>query len=97
MFVSVGKIMSGCFGIISTVGHAGKMCGFCKSRISYRNEEKSVVQNPVGTERFKKSDSDFSPDVVLSLQNLVVNIKDVPQIVYMHQSLPFQDIKKFSF
>lgn len=36
----------------------------------------------------------FKPDEVLSLQNLVIpNIKNVKQVVYVHQSLPFVDYK----
>ncbi len=37
------------------------------------------------------------PDVVFSMQNTVVFGLRVPQIVYLHQSIPFQDVKKFSF
>ena len=37
------------------------------------------------------------PDLVLSLQNIITFGVKVPQIVYIHQSIPFQNEKKFSF
>ena len=39
----------------------------------------------------------FNPDIILSLQNIIVFGAKVPQMVYIHQSIPFQDVKKFSF
>lgn len=39
----------------------------------------------------------LKPDVVLSLQNTVTYGLDCPQVVYVHQSLPFQRAKTFSF
>lgn len=36
------------------------------------------------------------PDIVISLQNLTIPFINVPQILYVHQSLPFQQVKKFS-
>lgn len=39
----------------------------------------------------------IAPDVVLSLQNLKVLYRKVPQVLYIHQSLPFTDRKRFSF
>ncbi len=39
----------------------------------------------------------LKPDVVFSMQNTVVFGLGVPQVLYLHQSIPFQDIKKFSF
>ncbi len=39
----------------------------------------------------------FNPDVILSLQNIIIFGAKVPQMVYIHQSIPFQDVKKFSF
>lgn len=39
----------------------------------------------------------FEPDVVLSLQNTCTYGVSVPQVVYVHQSLPFQRSKRFSF
>lgn len=45
----------------------------------------------------KKYISALKPDVVFSMQNTVTYGLKVPQIIYMHQSIPFQDIKKFSF
>lgn len=37
------------------------------------------------------------PDVVLSMQNIITFGVKVPQAVYIHQSIPFQDVKHFSF
>lgn len=45
----------------------------------------------------KKFISTLHPDVVLSLQNTAVRGVKVPQVVYMHQSIPFQTVKNFSF
>ena len=39
----------------------------------------------------------LKPDVVFSMQNIITFGLKVPQVVYMHQSLPFQSVKKFSF
>ena len=36
-------------------------------------------------------------DCVFSLQNTLIHGVSVPQIVYQHQPLPFQDVKKYSF
>ncbi|MBR5538509.1 MAG: glycosyltransferase [Clostridia bacterium] len=41
--------------------------------------------------------SKLNPDVVFSMQNTITYGVKVPQVVYMHQSIPFQDVKKFSF
>jgi len=45
----------------------------------------------------KKYISSLNPDVVFSLQNTITFGLSYPQVVYMHQSIPFQKIKKFSF
>lgn len=45
----------------------------------------------------KKYISSLKPDVVLSLQNIITFGLKVPQLVFIHQSIPFQSIKKFSF
>ena len=37
------------------------------------------------------------PDIIFSLQNLTLHGVPIPQAVYIHQSIPFQDKKKFSF
>lgn len=37
------------------------------------------------------------PDIIFSLQNLTLHGVSTPQAVYIHQSIPFQDKKKFSF
>lgn len=39
----------------------------------------------------------LNPDVVFSMQNIITFGIKVPQVVYVHQSIPFQNIKKFSF
>lgn len=39
----------------------------------------------------------LKPDVVLSLQNIITFGLKVPQVVYVHQSIPFQTVKRFSF
>lgn len=39
----------------------------------------------------------LQPDVVLSLQNIITFGVKAPQAVYIHQSIPFQSVKKFSF
>ena len=39
----------------------------------------------------------LEPDIVVSLQNIITFGLQVPQIVYIHQSIPFQKVKKFSF
>lgn len=39
----------------------------------------------------------LAPDVVFSLQNCITFGVKAPQIVYIHQSIPFQTQKKFSF
>lgn len=41
--------------------------------------------------------SNLHPDVVLSMQNIITFGVKVPQAVYVHQSIPFQEQKKFSF
>lgn len=45
----------------------------------------------------RKIAPDFQPDIVFSLQNVLVHAPGLPQYIYMHQSLPFQDIIRFSF
>lgn len=45
----------------------------------------------------KKMISILKPDVVFSMQNTIIYGLECPQVLYMHQSLPFQNIKKFSF
>lgn len=39
----------------------------------------------------------LKPDVVLSLQNIITFGVKAAQAVYIHQSIPFQDVKLFSF
>ena len=45
----------------------------------------------------KKIISKLEPDILFSLQNTIVFGLKCPQVLYMHQSIPFQKIKKFSF
>ncbi|MGH2317014.1 glycosyltransferase [Planococcus sp. SE5232] len=45
----------------------------------------------------KKLVSKLKPDIVFSLQNTIFFGVDCPQVLYVHQSIPFQDEKKFSF
>ena len=39
----------------------------------------------------------LKPDAVLSLQNIITFGAQAPQAVYVHQSIPFQEIRDFSF
>lgn len=39
----------------------------------------------------------LEPDVVVSLQNIITFGMRCPQVVYIHQSIPFQNVKKYSF
>lgn len=41
--------------------------------------------------------NNLNPDVVLSMQNIITFGVKAPQAVYVHQSIPFQDVKRFSF
>lgn len=45
----------------------------------------------------KKIIQSFDPDVYVSLQNTATKGLNIPQIVYLHQSLPYQTNKNFSF
>ena len=45
----------------------------------------------------RKYISALKPDVVFSLQNIITFGLKAPQVVYVHQPLPFQRTKKFSF
>lgn len=45
----------------------------------------------------KKIINKIAPDKIISLQNTIVRGIKIPQTVYIHQSIPFQNIKKFSF
>lgn len=45
----------------------------------------------------RKFISALNPDVVLSMQNIITFGLKVPQVVYIHQSIPFQEEKRFSF
>lgn len=61
-----------------------------------------IKKNPVKKILFdfftgKKFINKFKPDVVFSMQNIITFGVKVPQVVYLHQSIPFQQIKRFSF
>lgn len=63
---------------------------------------REVKKNPVKKLTFdlftgKKYIERLKPDVVFSMQNIITFGVKVPQVVYVHQSLPFQHAKKFSF
>lgn len=45
----------------------------------------------------KKVVEELEPDVIISLQNTLLMGLNIPQVLYMHQSLPFQKEKNFSF
>lgn len=45
----------------------------------------------------RKFISALCPDVVVSMQNIITFGIKVPQMTYIHQSIPFQTAKKFSF
>ncbi|MGH2063296.1 glycosyltransferase [Aerococcus urinaeequi] len=38
----------------------------------------------------------ISPDIVFSMQNTTIRFLNVPQVLYLHQAIPFQKEKKFS-
>ncbi len=59
-----------------------------------KNRFKKLWFDFVGGKRFIKK---LKPDVVFSLQNIITFGLNVPQVAYIHQSIPFQDSKKFSF
>lgn len=46
--------------------------------------------------KWKDVVNNFNPDVILSLQNTNFCFCKYPQVLYIHQPLPFQNIKKFS-
>ena len=45
----------------------------------------------------RKFIASLNPDVVFSMQNIITFGLKVPQVSYIHQSIPFQTVKKFSF
>ena len=73
----------------------------CQEYVSviYRTEMKRSLFHRLKWEmkNLKEVIGDFVPDLVFSLQNLVVRYAGVTQVIYMHQSLPFQDAINFSF
>ncbi len=45
----------------------------------------------------KKIVKEIRPDYILSLQNTIIRGTDIKQDLYVHQAIPFQKTKKFSF
>ncbi|MEB2274185.1 glycosyltransferase [Bacillus sp. ILBB4] len=45
----------------------------------------------------RKIINNIKPDIILSLQNTGALGVDIPQIIYLHQLIPFQETKNFSF
>ena len=58
-------------------------------KLSKQNWLKRIYWDSFGLKRFLKKNN-FSYHVCISLQNTTVNI-DVPQLIYLHQPLPFSD------
>ena len=58
-----------------------------------RSKLKKLLFDLVTGKKFVES---LAPDVVFSLQNIITFGLKVPQIVYIHQSIPFQSVKRFS-
>lgn len=61
-----------------------------------------IKKNPIKKVLFdfftgRKLINSLNPDVVFSMQNILTFGVKAPQTVYVHQSLPFQEVKKFSF
>lgn len=59
--------------------------------VSYIRGKKKVdriIWDIVGMKRWAKKNNIY-PDVIISLQNTGVNFRNVPQIVYIHQPLPY--------
>ncbi len=61
-----------------------------------------IKKNPIKKVLFdfftgKKFIHKLNPDVVFNMQNIITFGIKVPQVVYIHQPLPFQNTKKFSF
>lgn len=60
--------------------------------------KKSWLNRIIWEKRYlKKVIYEEKADIVFSLQNLIVPGLNLPQIVYVHQSIPFQNVKNFSF
>lgn len=45
----------------------------------------------------RKMVNGFKPDLLISFQNTYIYGVKCPQLIYVHQSIPFQSVKKFSF
>ena len=41
-------------------------------------------------------ENNIKPDLIISLQNIAVNFKGVPQIIYLHQPLPYSEYSKWN-
>lgn len=77
------------------------------NHIEERENIKVILLNDVKSNWLNRLKFDFftgksfikalNPDIVFSMQNTVTFGVKCPQILYMHQSIPFQRTKKFSF
>lgn len=54
---------------------------------------RKIIFDCVSGRRYIES---FHPDVVLSMQNIITFGVKCPQYVYVHQSVPYQNVRKFS-
>lgn len=59
-----------------------------------KNWSNRILFDLIQGKKFIKS---LNPDSILSLQNTIINGLKIPQVVYIHQSIPFQKYKRFSF
>ena len=68
-------------------------------KIIVRQDIKNSGLKKLGFDLFtgKKFIDDLKPDVVFSLQNIITFGVKAPQCTYIHQSLPYTKMKKFSF
>lgn len=65
----------------------------CLQEIKKSHIKKVVFDCITGQKYIEK----LKPDVVISMQNIITFGLKCPQVLYVHQSIPFQRIKKFSF
>ena len=70
-----------------------KITILCLPEVKKSHFKKVVFDCLVG----KKYIERLRPDVVVSLQNIITFGVKCPQLVYIHQSIPFQNTKRFSF
>ena len=65
--------------------------------IILKNEKKWIKRLIFDHINGKKIVKKLNPDVILSFQNTIIRGVKQKQILYVHQSIPFQKLKKFSF